>query len=60
MSKIQQHRLSLPKILTLGFLVIIIIGSLLLKLPVATQAGLTTKYSDAFFLRQRLQPVLPV
>jgi len=49
MSKIQQHRLSLPKILTLGFLVIIIIGSLLLKLPVATQAGLTTKYSDAFF-----------
>lgn len=49
MPTVKQHKRSLPKILTLGFIVIIIIGSLLLMLPQATQTGLSTKYSDALF-----------
>lgn len=49
MPNIQQHRLSLPKILTLGFGAIIVIGSLLLMLPLATRSGVTTNYSDALF-----------
>ncbi|WP_191978521.1 potassium transporter TrkG [Lentilactobacillus farraginis] len=42
-------KLSLPQILTLGFLTIILIGTLLLSLPIASQSGTTTNYLNAFF-----------
>ncbi|WP_283679036.1 TrkH family potassium uptake protein [Lentilactobacillus sp. Marseille-Q4993] len=42
-------RLELPRILTLGFIVIILIGTLLLSLPVAAKSGHATNYLDSFF-----------
>ncbi|WP_191982100.1 TrkH family potassium uptake protein [Lentilactobacillus curieae] len=35
--------------LTLGFIIIIIVGTLLLSLPIATRSGQSTNYIDAFF-----------
>lgn len=49
MIKKRMHRLALPKILTLGFVIIITIGSVLLTLPVASQNGQATNYVDALF-----------
>ena len=49
MSIPQKRHLSLPKILTLGFLIIILIGTLLLSLPIATRGTHTTSVMDAFF-----------
>ncbi len=49
MSIPQKQHLSLPKILTLGFLIIILIGTLLLSLPIATRGTHTTSVMDAFF-----------
>ncbi|MFD1318762.1 TrkH family potassium uptake protein [Loigolactobacillus zhaoyuanensis] len=44
-----QRRMPLPKILTLGFLVLIVLGGLLLMLPLATRAHHTTPFIDAIF-----------
>lgn len=49
MFSIYKRHLSLPKTLTMGFLVIILIGTLLLRLPVATQSGHATSTLDALF-----------
>lgn len=50
-SLMQKHsyKLSLPKLLTIGFVTIILIGSILLKLPMASRPGVTTHYIDALF-----------
>lgn len=45
----KKHRLSLPQLLTTGFLGIILIGSLLLALPLASRDGGATNYVDALF-----------
>lgn len=45
----KKRRLPLPRILTLGFLVLILIGGLLLMLPLATRSGHTTPFIDAIF-----------
>lgn len=42
-------RLALPQILTLGFLSIILIGTILLSLPFSSAAGHATSYINAFF-----------
>uniref|UniRef100_UPI00403F80AF TrkH family potassium uptake protein n=1 Tax=Lentilactobacillus hilgardii TaxID=1588 RepID=UPI00403F80AF len=42
-------RLSLPQILTLGFLTIILVGTVLLSLPVSSKDGTATSYINAFF-----------
>lgn len=42
-------KLSLPQTLTLGFLVIILIGSGLLTLPISSQDGTAISYIDALF-----------
>ena len=42
-------KLSVPKFVALGFLLIILIGSLLLMLPIATENGETTTYLNALF-----------
>ena len=42
-------KLSVPKFVALGFLLIILIGSLLLMLPIATEEGETTTYLNALF-----------
>ena len=42
-------KLSVPKFVALGFLLIILIGSLLLSLPIATEAGESTTYLNALF-----------
>lgn len=42
-------KLSVPKFVTLGFLLIILIGSLLLMLPIATESGESTTYLNALF-----------
>lgn len=42
-------RLALPQILTLGFLSIILIGTILLSLPIASRSGHMTSYINAFF-----------
>ncbi|WP_040471972.1 TrkH family potassium uptake protein [Lentilactobacillus kisonensis] len=44
-----RFRLALPQILTLGFLTIILIGTILLSLPVASKSGHMTSYINAFF-----------
>ncbi|GLX67556.1 K+ transporter Trk [Paenibacillus glycanilyticus] len=41
--------ISPPQILTAGFIVIILIGSILLSLPYATEDGIRTPFIDAFF-----------
>lgn len=45
----KKHRLSLPQLLTFGFLGIILIGSVLLSLPIATDTVTGTDYVDALF-----------
>ena len=42
-------KLSVPKFVALGFLLIILIGSLLLMLPIATEQGESTTYLNALF-----------
>lgn len=42
-------KLSVPKFVALGFLLIILIGSLLLMLPIATEEGESTTYLNALF-----------
>jgi trk system potassium uptake protein TrkH len=42
-------RLALPQILTLGFLIIILVGTFLLSLPIASKSGHMTGYINAFF-----------
>lgn len=42
-------KLSLPQILTLGFLTIILIGTCLLALPISSETGKATSYINAFF-----------
>ncbi|GAW98967.1 TrkH family potassium uptake protein [Secundilactobacillus mixtipabuli] len=49
MSVPNRQRLSLPKALTLGFLMIILIGTILLSLPIATRGAQTTSILDALF-----------
>lgn len=43
------RRITFSLALTIGFLTLIIIGSILLSLPFANKAGQTTNYSDALF-----------
>lgn len=49
MSIPKRQHLSLPKALTLGFLIIILIGTVLLSLPIATRGTHSTSVLDAFF-----------
>ena len=49
MIEINKHRYSFPKLLTLGFLVVIAIGTVLLLLPCSTVSGLHTSFMTAFF-----------
>lgn len=49
MSIPKRQHLSLPKALTLGFLIIILIGTVLLSLPIATRGAHSTSVLDAFF-----------
>ncbi len=49
MSIPKHQHLSLPKALTLGFLIIILIGTVLLSLPIATRDAHSTLVLDAFF-----------
>ena len=42
-------KLSVPKFVALGFVLIILIGSLLLALPIATETGESTTYLNALF-----------
>lgn len=49
MSIPKRQHLSLPKTLTLGFLSIIFIGTLLLSLPIATRGAQATSVLDALF-----------
>lgn len=49
MIQFHRHPLSLPKTLTLGFLMIILIGTVLLSLPVATRGAHATSVLDALF-----------
>ena len=49
MIEINKHRYSFPEILTIGFIVVIIVGTFLLKLPIATRAGLETTWMTAIF-----------
>lgn len=45
----KRKQLSLPQYLTLGFVAIIAIGSILLTLPIASRSGNFTHYFDALF-----------
>ena len=49
MIEINKHRYSFPKLLTLGFLVVIAIGTVLLLLPCSTASSLHTSFMTAFF-----------
>lgn len=49
MIQFHRHPLSLPKTLTLGFLMIILIGTVLLSLPIATRGAHATSVLDALF-----------
>ncbi len=49
MIEISGHKYSFPKILTLGFLLMIMAGTTLLSLPVATRPGLETSFMTALF-----------
>ena len=41
--------LTYPKIVALGFMILIVIGTILLMLPIATRDGCSTSFTDAFF-----------
>lgn len=45
----KKHKMSKIQIIALGFLLIILTGALLLKLPVATRSGESTDWMTAFF-----------
>lgn len=49
MINLNKRHLSLPKALTLGFLIIILIGTVLLTLPLSTQSGHSTSAMTALF-----------
>lgn len=49
MSIFKRRHLSLPKALTLGFLIIILMGTILLSLPIATRGAHSTSILDALF-----------
>lgn len=49
MIHIFHRRITFSSALTIGFLILILIGSVLLSLPFADKAGRTTNYSDALF-----------
>lgn len=49
MIEINKRKYSFPKILTLGFLALIFMGTVLLLLPCATQPGMRTGFMTAFF-----------
>ncbi|MCQ2569990.1 MAG: Trk family potassium uptake protein [Limosilactobacillus sp.] len=49
MIEINHRKYSVPKVLTAGFIFVILIGMLLLKLPIATRAGLETSWMTALF-----------
>ena len=49
MKKKGKFRLSIWRILALGYLITMVLGSVLLILPFATKAGQSTSYIDALF-----------
>ena len=49
MIEINGRRYSFPKILTFGFLIMIILGTIFLLMPFATRPGLHTSFMTAFF-----------
>ncbi|WP_288658809.1 TrkH family potassium uptake protein [uncultured Limosilactobacillus sp.] len=49
MIEINGRRYSFPKILTFGFLLVIMLGTVMLLLPFATRPGLHTSFMTAFF-----------
>lgn len=49
MIEIFNHKYSFPKLLTYGFLGIIIVGMILLSLPIATRSGHSTEFMTALF-----------
>ena len=49
MIEINHHRYSFPKLLTLGFLAVIAVGTVLLLLPFATRPGSQTGLMTALF-----------
>lgn len=49
MIEINGRRYSFPKILTFGFLIMIILGTIFLLMPIATRPGLHTSFMTAFF-----------
>lgn len=50
MKRIFHFKMTTTRILALGFLVGILIGSALLTLPIATQSGEVTRYEDSLFV----------
>ena len=48
-SKQKKHKLSVAQFLALGYLITIVIGTILLLLPIATKSGQTTSLIDAIF-----------
>ena len=49
MIEIFNHKYSFPKLLTWGFLAIILLGTILLSLPIATRSGRSDDIMTAFF-----------
>lgn len=49
MIEINKHKYSFPKVLTLGFLVVIFLGTVLLLMPFTTRSGGKTSFMTAFF-----------
>ncbi|MEY8442525.1 potassium transporter TrkG [Lactobacillaceae bacterium 24-114] len=49
MIEIFNHKYSFPKILTWGFLIIIMVGTILLSLPISTRSGETNDFMTALF-----------
>ena len=43
------RKLSYSRIIAIGFMAMILLGTVLLMLPVASQSGEWTSFSDAFF-----------
>lgn len=49
MIEINHHKYSFPKVLTFGFIFVILIGTFLLMLPISTNKGLHTSFMTALF-----------
>lgn len=49
MIEINKHKFTFPKLLTFGFLIVILTGTILLSLPFATRSGESTNFMTAFF-----------